>query len=299
MPFLLRAQVIGAAPEIAVTSEHFEALHNAHLALVAGGAIEEKFEILLSNYLDLEKTVLSLSAEQMVLGEVSYPRMFEARNTINRMLINLLTTTRLYLDHLPHHANEIIGKPRQGEVITLLNQEYDADFRYQFMEALRNYVQHRGFPAHGISFPGHRVEHARRDFVFSLEFTALRQRLADDDKFKKTVLAKTPDTVDLKEYCRYYVERLSAIHERVRALTDPVLDPARALIGKAIAEYEADYKRKPLGLAALHRNEQGKLEQTVPLLLDWDDIRLALRKRNREMVNLRDRCVTSAIQSPK
>lgn len=296
MPFLLRAQVIGTVPEIAITSEQFEALHKAHLALMAGAAIEEKYEILISNYLDLEKTVLSLSAEQMVLGEISYPRMFEARNAVNRMLINLLTTTRLYLDHLPHHANEIIGKLRQAEVTTLLNQEYDADLRYQFMETLRNYVQHRGFPAHGLSFPGRRIEHARRNFVFSLEFSAFRQRLADDDKFKKAVLEKTPETIDLKEYCRYYVERLSAIHERMRALTDPILDPARALVGKTIAEYEAAYKRKPLGLAALRQDEDGITEEAVPLLLDWDDIRLDLKRRNREIVNLRDRCVTSAIQ---
>lgn len=297
MPHLLRAQVLGAVPEIEIAPAQFEALQSAHLALVAGGAIEEKFEILLSNYIDLEKEILSVSADQMVRGEVSYPRMFEARMALNRMLINLLTTTRLYLDHLPHHANDIVGKARQPEVVTLLRQEYDADFRYRFMEALRNYVQHRGFPAHGISFPSRIVEDKRRDFIFSLEFSSLRQRLSDDEKFKKTVLDESPDQVDLKACCRYYVERLSAIHHKVRDTTGPALDAARALIAKTMADYQDAYKRKPIGLAALRRDEHGKTELAIPLLLDWDDIRVDLLKRNKELVNLRDRCVTNAIQA--
>jgi hypothetical protein len=295
MQYMLRALVVGAAPEIKISAADFDALHAAHVALTAGGAIEEKFEILLSNYLDLEKAAVNLTTEQMVRGEISYPRLFETRMALNRMLVNLLTTTKLYLDHLPHHANEIIGKARQGEVEALARQEYDADFRYRFMEALRNYVQHRGFPAHGISFPRRKVEHKRRDFVFSLEFSSLRQRLADDDKFKRSVLNESPDRIDLKDCSRYYVERLSAIHTKVRGLTGPVLDPARQLVAKAMAQYKEEYQRRPTGLAALRQDAKGKTELAVPLLLDWDDIRLTLLERNQEIVNLRDRCVTSAI----
>lgn len=299
MPYLLRAQVVGAAPEIPLTAEEFADLHQAHLALTAGLALEGKFEILLSNYLELEKEVLGLAAEQMVRGEISYERMAVAHRAINRQLINLLTTARLYVDHLPHHTNEITGKARQAEVEALLNAEYDTHFFYRFMEALRNYVQHRGFPAHGLSFPGNRVEGKRRDFVFSVEFSASKQRLADDDKFKRSVLNESPDSIDLKAACRFYVECLGRVHLAARAMTTPVLDEARNLVEAAMQRYEVAYGRKPTGLAALERSDQGKIERAVPLLLDWDRTRLDLIKRNRDLVNLRDRCVTSAILPPE
>lgn len=59
MQYKLRVQVFGAAPEIQISAAEFDALYAAHVALTAGGAIEEKFELLLSNYLDLERTAMN------------------------------------------------------------------------------------------------------------------------------------------------------------------------------------------------------------------------------------------------
>ena len=297
MRHILRVQVLGAVPEIEISSEEFNELHTAHRVLFAGVALEEKFELLLSNYVDLEKDLLSLSVDQMVRGEISYERLFDARTTLNRKLINLLTTARLYVDHLPHQTNEIIGNARQSEVKALLSVEYDSFFEFRFMEALRNYVQHRGFPAHGLSFPSHWVEGKRKDLVYSVEFSAVRERLSEDGVFKKTILAEMPTKVDLKATVRFYVECLDRVHQAVRILVTPTIDCAREKIRQTMERYEAVYHMKPLGLAALQQDEHGVTLNAVPLLLDWERIRQELVTRNRALSRLRDRCVSSAIQT--
>jgi hypothetical protein len=289
MRYLLRMQVIEVVPEIELTEDEFRELKEAHNILSAGSAIEEKFEILLSNYLELEKEALNLSAEQMVRLEMSYERMFEARATINRRMINLLTTTKLYVDHLPHHTNEIIGEEKTREITRFLSREYDTHFEYRFMEALRNYVQHRGFPAHAISFPSSWREAKRRDMVFSFEFSALKHLLLEDKKFKKSVLDDAQDKIDLKASSRSYLECLGRVHKSVRELVAPALDAARAKIETAIARYGTIHQGRTLGLAAIQQSDGYQTVESVPLLLepqksvhhqrDTDEVTIYLRKR--------------------
>lgn len=297
MSYLLRAQVIGKVPEFAISENEFAAYRSAHMALVAGLAIEEKFEILASNYLELEKEILAQIAECMVRHPEGYEDIFEIRTALNRKLINLLTTARLYVDHVSHQAKEILGDDSGSEVKALFSAEYDAAFEYRFMEALRNFVQHRGFPAQGVVIGGTWLNEWR-DLVFSMEITASKRHLAEDKTFKAAVLAEAPERIDLKLACRAYVEAISRINRQLRGKLDPKLGDARQLVQAAIQRYEAAYGQRGIGLAALKLDDAGQVEEAIPLLLNWDDIRLRLAKRNGEFVNLRKRSVTSAIKHP-
>jgi hypothetical protein len=293
MPYLLRVQVIGQAPELAISEADFAAYRDAHAVLFAGLAIEEKFEIFASNYLEFEKEILAQVAECMVRYPDGYEDIFETRMALNRQLINLLTTARLYEDHVKHHAKEIIGAERGPEINALFSTEYDAAFEYRFMEALRNFVQHRGFPAHGIKQGGVWLND-HHDLVFSMELTALKTRLADGNAFKAAVLAESPERVDLVLACRAYVGAMSRINRQLREMVSARLGRARELVQAAVDRYEPEYGRKALGLAAVKLSEGGGPEEVVPLLLNWDNIRLRLAKRNGEFVNLKKRSVSSA-----
>jgi hypothetical protein len=70
---------------------------------------------------------------------------------------------------------------------------------------------------------------------------------------------------------------------------------ARALIEKAHKQYSEAYDGNLVGLSACAwSDEEDDITEisSVPLMLDWDDIRLRLIERNGEMVNLRKRYVT-------
>ena len=213
----------------------------------------------------------------------------------NQRLVNLLTTTRLYVDQLHRHARTCMPKDIDagGQVTTLFSQEYDASSEYRFMEALRNHVQHRGIPVHELQFSSHAEGSGdSRELIFSMELASLKEYFEEDPNFKKSILAEIPNKVDIKSSTRTYIEAISRVHCTTRSLINTNTEKARSIIGDAIASYRKIYTERFLGLHALCLSEN-KIAETVPLLLDWDDIRINLIKRNPELVNLRNSYVSS------
>ena len=83
------------------------------------------------------------------------------------------------------------------------------------MEALRNYVQHRGIPIHLTTYqyqsrwqdgPDHRY------MEFSIRLVATREKLREDGRFKANILAEMPLEVEIPHALRQYVEAISEIH---------------------------------------------------------------------------------------
>lgn len=71
----------------------------------------------------------------------------------------------------------------------ITSPEYDARLGYRVMEALRNYVQHRGLPLHSITVGGGWIdteEGRRRKEKTTLYLNV--DTLAEDKDFKKDVL---------------------------------------------------------------------------------------------------------------
>jgi hypothetical protein len=66
---------------------------------------------------------------------------------------------------------------------------------------------------------------------------------------------------------------------------------ARATLEAAHRRYAEVYADKLIGLTASAMDD-GREISSVPLLLDWDDVRLELQKRNCQLINLRKRYIT-------
>lgn len=112
-------------------------------------AIEEKYELIISNYLELEKDSLSISSSNMLRRSYNYSDFFDVRSTFNRRIVNLLTSTKLYLDQIYQHV-KVCNLDLANIIKQKTNKEYDSVFEYRFMEALRNHVQHHGLAVHLI-----------------------------------------------------------------------------------------------------------------------------------------------------
>jgi hypothetical protein len=297
MRYLLRKAVIDPVPEVEISAQDFSVLRAARNVLSNAFAIEEKYEIVISNFLDLEKQLLDVAATNAVRDTNTYAEFFETRSLLNIRLVNLLTSTRLYLDQLPQHIDDCDLEDIEAVALVKArcSEEYDNHFEFRFMEALRNYVQHRGIPVHFVSQGARWTSfEADRLMEFTVHIAAQRSYLEEDEKFKKAVLNEISKDIDLIAASRQYLESISSINEFVRKLFFEPTTSARTAIEAAHHRYSKVYSETLIGLSALEIDDS-QVISSISLLLEWDDVRIQLQKRNRQLVNLSKRYVTSRV----
>ncbi|QVL43787.1 MAG: hypothetical protein KFB92_04095 [Alcanivorax sp.] len=288
---------VGKVPEIEIDSDRYDALQNARSILIGALAIEEKYDLLFSNYLELEKECLSYATECMVKGSLGYAGFATARQSINRRIVNLLTSTRLYIDHIQQNIKLCIEEESAFNVKSLMSEQYDNNFSYRFMEALRNYVQHCGLAIHRVSTPTRWTsQNDDGELEFGLNVFAEQNVLKESEKFKAAILKEMPEEVEIIRASRSYVGSISIVHNVLRGAIKSNVAEARKAIQVAIDEYKAVNDGCAIGLKALKykRNEFPKdIIDYFPILLEWDDSRVELESKNREIKNLGKRFVSS------
>jgi len=151
--YFLKINSINQNSELSIDQERFKQLQTSRSVLLHALAIEEKYEIIISNFLELEREAVNISISNIYRSHVECKNFFGIRLNLNIRLINLLTSARLYRDQLLSHICACIPDKvsTKEEVKTLFSTEYGSSFEYRFMEALRNYVQHEGLPVHFLS----------------------------------------------------------------------------------------------------------------------------------------------------
>src|SRR5699024_3545976 len=87
----------------------------ARVCLSAAFALEENYDLLLSNYRELELEAISAAVTDMTAKNHEYEDFFEVRTAINRRVINLLSATRMYLDQYPQSLKKIGASPESAK----------------------------------------------------------------------------------------------------------------------------------------------------------------------------------------
>ena len=301
MKYILSKNVLGNVPKIEISELEYLELQSAHNILTNALEIEQKYEIVISNYLDFEQNILNATAKYMIREHLDYSDFFEVRLSFNIKLVNLLTAVRLYVDQLNQNVTECLNghKNTKDNVKKLFSKEYDENVYYRFMETLRNYVQHRGIPVHSTqqnsswtSLDGDGM------LEYSIELASNRIYLEEDKKIKKSVLAEMEDKIDLKVATRSYVESISTVNDAARSMIADSVDSSRKLIEEAHKRYAQICTDSLVGLSACKLDNK-KYLSSIPLLLDWDNVRISLQNRNRKLTNLRKRYVTGNVKTHK
>jgi hypothetical protein len=268
----LEQRIINPHAEVDITDAEFNALKASRKVLSDALGFEQRYELLLGNYLEFEVGATRLSLE--AVSGMDYRTYLPGAKALlegNRLLMNVMTASRTYIDQVKHDFKGVELEPGFGAAACeLLSVQFDASFDYRFMEALRNHAQHRGMPAHGYS--------SAEGLHNALTFRSMKRELIDAGDFKKSVLNEMPEQVDLRQGARRYVECLSAVHVALRALVLPFIERARRDIELAIDRYKAKNHGQALGLHA-HRAVNG-VEEWVGLMVEWDDVRMHLANKN-------------------
>jgi hypothetical protein len=271
-----------------ISCECFDELKSSKELLVEALFVEEKYNLVVDNYSEFELELLGNKVRNMLFHDHDWSSAISEMYLINRRIVNLLTTCRLYTDQISHHLRTIYGAESEQlkEFKAQLSHEYDSFFGYRVMEAMRNYVQHRGLSIGQIINRSQLVENEgqeRRKHTIKLliDVTTIEQ----DGGFKAAVLAELNDqgtSVEFIPLIRQYIESIGRIHLKVRELIEVDLLKADANLMQAINLYEEstnDILRDPVKAVALSIDLSTCIESFV-IFDDLIEHRKMLERKN-------------------
>jgi len=300
MAYSITKWALGHHPEISIDEGRFLDLraasqrHRVHLGL------EEKFDLVLANYEEFERDLLSLSLRSLIHRINEWAEMAADRIQLSRRIVNLLSTTRLYADQALRDLATTELKTASANAVdarSLFSQEYDGRLGYRVMEALRNHVQHRTVPIAGISYRSTLDKELEEPlWRFGLALSLDLDMLRSDAEFKKSVLQELEtlpaDQVDVVLFVRQHIEGIARVHETLREALQPDIAVADVTVLSAIREWEAA-GRDPVGLAAVHRDDRGRPVEYFYLTRNLVERRNNLIASNSVFSNLSRRYVSN------
>ena len=280
--YFLEQKTICPRLSVPITEEEFSALAGARRVLSESLEFEQRYELLVGNFISMELAFTELCLRSAVERSYAYPDLAKVIQEANRHIVNILTAARSYIDQVKQDFKFLPLDPEFLVSANLLfNKEYDGSLFYRFMEALRNYTQHRAFPA--TNFSDSSLDHESSGWAEKLTIQAVKEQLFLDKKFKRKFLEDLPEKIDLRHASREYVRGLGNVHIALRALVQQKVIEARELVDKTIKIYRDAGASSNTALCA---RKFGDEPQDVPVMNDWDDVRAKLAAKNGRSIDL-------------
>jgi hypothetical protein len=275
--YVLEQKVLGPHRRLPITEEEFLALKAARQVLSEALPFEQRYELLVGNFIEMELSLTEFCLRSTIEPQYAYLDIARVIQEANRRIGNLLTAAKGYIDQVKQDFKSLSLSPKFSESVdALLQQEYDSSIEYRFMEALRNYTQHRAFPA--TKFSGAVIpDDDANGWVESVAIFSRKDELFRDKKFKQKFLDALPTEIDLRRYGREYVRCLGKAHIALRALIQPAVTQARTLVDTTIQRYGDSGANPTIGLCARRMNNG---PEDVSVMTDWDDVRVKLALKN-------------------
>jgi hypothetical protein len=268
-------------------------------------SIEQKFSIIMENFLEFEQEIASRVLRDAYFSSQSAQEFFDVKQALNRRAMNILTAVRLYTDQSHSHVKVLFSTDAQrwGELKSAFSRQYDDHLSFRTMEALRNYAQHRGLPIQGLTMGSRWLD--AQTATSRLEFNAatniIISELESDDTFKKSVLEElrraggTKGVIDVRPMIREYIQSIAAVHEEFRRMSDPLVDESLALVEEWKQKYKEHCPDQEQSSIAVGWQYENHTRVRIAYLNDEQIGQLAtLRARTRSNVNLAKRYVTTA-----
>lgn len=257
MRWELTTRVLGSDQSISLTEAEFASIVTATAGINSFIDTEEKFNVILENYEEYERELLSLALRDLVYGYASPQTGQSDVFTVNRRLLNLLSSARQYVDQLRRDVSRAFGRdnPRLSELECRLEDERGRSFAYRLMEAVRNHAQHHGVP---INCLNHSMELAKQDMPPWIRYAVtpgLDLKAMDGDRRVDRAVVQelraVGDSGDFSVWVREYVDCLHNIHSAVRSLFDNGVAEWEHTIQSSLARARATFGEELGGLAAV------------------------------------------------
>lgn len=271
--YILEQRIIGSRLQMSISEERYKELAQARKVLSEALTFEQRYELLLGNFISMELALTEICLRAKVEPQYGYLDWSKTLEKANRHVVNLLTAMRGYADQVLQDFKCLELEPSFGSVAKLeLGKMFDRSPAYRFMYALRNHVQHKATAIHGCEGNDDRRGEAN-SWIDTVKFFANKSTLSADKDFKTRLLDEQPDKIDIRRLARQSVQEVGVAHLTLRKLAEEHVARARSAVETAIRDYKEAGAQSIIGLGA---RRVGDADADVPLLLDWDDVRLQL-----------------------
>lgn len=298
--YFLKVAALGPHPKLGITQQEFEKITEARKVLTGALSIEEKYDLTLSNYIDLEKELLSLTAELMIKFNFDYDNLYNIRSLLNRKVANFILSGKIYTEQIVSTAAFCASdcSEAKAELKKFRSKKYDTNLDYKIMEALRNYIAHYGMVLHTLRLPSHWTKDSdgnKKELEFNIDLFSEKKLLIADSEFKKEIIHELPEKFDLKKGARSYIGCISEIQATVRKITETRINSARLTIEDYLNQYSLINNGDSFAVGAYSPNEK----KPIMLSLEWDNVRINLAKTNTSISNMFKRYATNSLSSKK
>ena len=287
--------------KVEINQEEAEELKHSFMVLKSALAIAEKYELLISNYLELEQESFKVAANNMVKHSYVFDEYSSNRQLISRRVANFLTTATMYLDHVPHNLNDIDSTKGLFDGFTTKRKKIHADnFDYRFCYSLRNYVQHSGLAIDSCSVGVRRTSYDNSSHdEYGAKFVFNKSSAEISKKFKDALLKEMPESINIIKSCRSYLSCLSELNNHTRQLIVANISEAKLSVKKAMLKYNNVIHNESSGLCVFI--DSGTHEYTVftPVYLGIDHLRAKLENGHPDLTSLKNSYVSGGDLSPK
>ena len=261
---------VGAAV-LGITVDRYNEVKAAKRSCLFAVEVEEKLNLLLANYYEFETELLKQAESFVIWPKLNHESAMLARLSIDRRLVNLLTSCRLYLDQTDHGFSQLYGNPSPelSNLIEFRHDLYDSHFGYRLLEALRNHVQHSGLPVHVFTRNISLIKGAIPNYGQHVVIPQTKpETLAENESFKKSVLAELcamGKEVDLRVHVRDYISCLVQVHLHIRTLISSKITADRTVYNSACTEYSTINSQAVQVPHLIAINEDGSHSEQIAL----------------------------------
>ncbi len=262
----------GKQPILEIEEQDYHAIAAARESMYNALYVQEKFVYLIENPRELEIELLASTVRGMNFPDISWDQMIGTIHLFVRRVANLLSTVRLYIDHVKQDLKRTgnCGEELTKEFELRLSGEYDDSFEFRLCEALRNYIQHCGIPIRGIYRNSHVTDRASEPggIVHYVEITLDKDRLSVDAKLKSLVreeLAAVEGCVDLRPALREYVCRIAKVHEWLQEELAGVMHSSVEILRNAVERFHNHAGTSDDSAISLVHEEQGQRKAQLHL----------------------------------
>ena len=277
--YLVKPLVGGPDGTTMLSAEEFHLLRRARFGVVGAVAIEHKLSIVLGNYIEFEQELHSAVLHDTVYQRFDYSEMIDASYVLCRRLTNLLSSCRMYKDHVKHEIKMLYGRDSDcfNNTAAAFHNAYDSALSYRVMEALRNHAQHCDMPLHATGREWNLVEtdagpRSKRRIALNVNVRMLKE----EGGFKKAVLDELDaiggNDIDIKPMVREYIDAHWRVHIGIRTAMATDIQVWTAAIQKRLDAMRVDYpKVETLGLTLLSLDDSDRVlteDSLYPPFLD-------------------------------
>ena len=289
----------GNHSRVPISEAEFRAVQQARGILHHFLSITETYRVVVESYRGVELSKHNAELDSILSSKFAYRSSLDTRVLLNCAIVSYLSSTRLFLDSTDRLLQIVLDEASVNKYQEIKKVLYDGSAEYRFIEALRNYVQHKALPVHHLTYHGFVEDKAdipNSDLVTALSIRANRESLRKDGKFKTAALEGLPELIDIIEALRLHMEGMWRLHEHILEHHADVAKEARARIEECIQRFVTQTGESALGLQAIACGKDSEEQEVVHLVLEWDDARIAAIKELGNLSKLHRSYISGKIQ---